>query len=178
MLIALFGPPGAGKDTVAKRLVELHGFVRIAFADKVRELAYETLPVHARDEIDKKGWDDCKRMADNFYREHLERVGYGARKVLGDDVWIKAVERQVMQLLAQHKNVVITDLRKRNELDFVHKIDWSCGEDTAAWHVTRPGCEKRPFDEWKPDWASFTIHNNDTIEVLNQQVDEVLELCQ
>jgi hypothetical protein len=177
MLIALFGAPGAGKDTVAKRLVGQHGFVRVAFADKVRELAYETLPVHARDEIDKKGWDACKRMADNFYREHLERVGDGARKVLGDDVWINAVGVEIGRLIDSGKSVVITDMRKESESEFV--CDYArLGVKSTMWHVTRPGCEKRPFDEWKPEWAAFTIHNNDSIEVLNQRVDEVLEFCQ
>ena len=39
MIIALFGPPGAGKDTVGKILVEQYAYRRVAFADKVRELA-------------------------------------------------------------------------------------------------------------------------------------------
>jgi hypothetical protein len=176
MLIALFGPPGAGKDTVAKRLVEQHGFVRIAFADKVRELAYETLDTSTQKEVDEKGWERVKR--DNpFFRLRLERVGDGARKVLGDDVWINAVGAEIGRLIDSEKNVVITDLRKENESEFV--CDYArLGVKSTMWHVTRPGCEKRPFDVWKPEWAAFTIYNNDTIEVLNQRVDEVLELCQ
>jgi hypothetical protein len=176
MLIALFGLPGAGKDTVAKRLVEQHGFVRIAFADKVRELAYETLDDPSRRFLNSMGWDRAKRQT-NFFRELLERVGDGARKVLGDDVWINAVGAEIGRLIDSGKNVVITDLRKENESEFV--CDYArLGVKSTMWHVTRPGCHKRPFDEWKPEWAAFTIHNNDTIEVLNQRVDEVLELCQ
>jgi hypothetical protein len=177
MLIALFGAPGAGKDTVAKRLVEQHGFVRVAFADKVRELAYEVATDTQREQIDYFGWEKCKRKSED-YRKLLERVGDGARKVLGESVWIDAVYDQIDALLAINKNVVITDLRKQNELELVNGLSSDWDYDCTVWCVTRPGCEKRPFDEWKLEWAAFTVHNNDTIEVLNQRVDEVLELCQ
>jgi hypothetical protein len=177
MLIALFGPPGAGKDTATKRLVEQHGFVRVAFADKVRELAYETLEDSSRVVIDMKGWEVAKRWH-REYREILERVGDGARKVFGPDFWIDAIRNQVLDVLRKNGNVVITDLRKENEKRFVNALDLHIFGKSKLWYVTRPGCHKRPFDEWKPEWAAFTIYNNDTIEVLNQRVDEVLELCQ
>jgi len=176
MLVALFGAPGAGKDTVAKRLVEQHGFVRVAFADKVRELAYEALELQSRRCVDDIGWDRAKRQFE-FYREHLERVGDGARKVFGPEFWIDAIRGEVNNLLGMGKSIVITDLRKESEMWYVHTME-PLGYNAKMWYVTRPGCEKRPFDEWKTEWAAFTIHNNDTIEVLNQRVDEVLELCE
>ncbi len=176
MLVALFGPPGAGKDTVAKRLVEQHGFVRIAFADKVRELAYEMLEPIDREFIDEVGWERAKREYE-YYRWILERVGDGARRVFGPDFWIDAVRGEVNNVLGMGKSVVITDLRKKNEMWYVHTME-PLGYDAKMWHVTRPGCEKRPFDEWRPEWAAFTIHNFGTVDELNQRVDEVLELCQ
>ena len=176
MLIALFGPPGAGKDTVAKRLVEQHGFVRVAFADKVRELAYETLNAYWKSVITEVGWERAKRNNPEI-REILERVGDGARKVLGPDVWTQVAERVIAGCYLAGKDVVITDMRKRSELSMIYKIH--CHQlPCKVWHVVRPACHKRPFDEWEPEWAAFTIHNNDTIEVLNQRVDEVLDLCQ
>jgi dephospho-CoA kinase len=168
MLVALFGPPSAGKDTVAKRLVEQHGFVRVAFADKVRELAYEVITEpDGKELIDNFGWEVCKR--DNeYFRLLLERVGDGARKVLGESIWIDAVYNEIDALLDDGKSVVITDLRKENEAEMVKDFNG------IIWHITRPGCEKRPFDEWQPEWANLIIANDDTVETLNQRVDRAI----
>jgi hypothetical protein len=174
MLIALFGAPGAGKDTVAAHLVDKHGFVRVAFADKVRELAYEIATDTQREQVNYFGWEKCKRKSED-YRKLLERVGDGARKVLGDDVWVGAIEEDIRCLLATGKSVVITDLRKKNELCFVHDTE-AYGFDATTWHIKRPGHYKRPFDEWEEKWAEFTVHNFGTVEELQCRVDEVLEL--
>jgi hypothetical protein len=170
MLIALIGAPGAGKDAIGKRLVEQHGFKRFAFADKVRQLAYETLSDSEQLDIDILGWDVAKRRSD-FYRAHLERVGDGARKVFGDEFWIDLIHNEILRCFEERKDIVITDLRKENERDFVWKLDG------IIWHVHRPGCERRPFDEWREEWAAFSIPNFGELEDLHRHVDECLQLC-
>jgi hypothetical protein len=170
VLIALIGAPNAGKDTIAKRLVEQHGFERFAFADKVRELAYETLDDNGRTLINVHGWDTAKRASESF-RLTLERVGDGARKVFGDDFWIEQIFEEVKTATINDANIVITDLRKENECDFVQNFDG------IIWHVHRPGCNRRPFDEWREEWAAFSIPNFGELEDLHRHVDECLELC-
>lgn len=176
MIIALFGPPGAGKDTVGKILVEQYAYRRVAFADKVRELALKLNPhIFSRDVclqtvVETYGWEIAKREIREV-RFWLERVGDGCREVLGEDVWIKSAFRTV----AVTENVVITDLRKFNEIDWLWWYAEHPETKTAVWHITRNGCEKRPFDEWRPEWATATIENNGTIEELTAKVKELMD---
>jgi len=170
MIVALFGSPGAGKDTVAKILIEEHGYRRVAFADKVRDLTYELNPhIFSRDVclqvvVDTYGWDITKREIDEV-RRWLERVGDGCREVLGADLWIMATWHDIIQC----GNVVITDLRKENEYISLRDIG------AKFWFITRNDCEKRPFDEWKPEWANATIENNGTIDELREKVRKFME---
>ena len=175
MIIALFGPPGAGKDTVGKVLVEQYAYRRVAFADKVRELA---LKLHGpaivnaglsnymklRDAIEVFGWD-VKRDSEDV-RKLLERVGDGCREVLGTDVWVESA----FSGIDTASDIVVTDMRKVNEWDFIR---WHT--NGTAWHITRNGCEKRPFDEWQPEWATATIDNNGTVEELAAKVKRLME---
>lgn len=179
MIIALFGPPGAGKDTVGKILVEQYAYKRVAFADKVRELALKLCGstivdaglgnyMKLRDAVETFGWD-VKRDSEDV-RKILERVGDGCRDVLGADVWIRSAFRDV----AVTQNTVITDLRKFNEIDWLWWYAEHPEVETAVWHIARNGCEKRPFDEWQPEWATATIANNGTVEELAEKVRELM----
>lgn len=165
MIIALFGSPGAGKDTVGEYLVEQHGFKRIAFADKVRELAYEILAANEQLDVDFNGWDIAKRH-NKFYRELLERVGEGARKVFGQDIWI----RQALDVADLSENIVITDLRKEPEKEYLDCLP--C--DVVYVMLDRDGLEKRPGDQWQRHWADHVVKNNGTIEELQAQIAELL----
>jgi len=88
-IIALSGFARSGKDEVAKILVEDCGFMRVAFADKLREVLYALDPIcgHSyydkspdlitvQDVIDKYGWNGYKETEyGQEIRRLLQRLG-------------------------------------------------------------------------------------------------------
>jgi len=130
LIIGLTGYAQSGKDTVAKILVDNYGYRRIAFADKIRELLYETAPNYIKLIVDEVGWEEAKKY--QTVRELLQTTGVGARTVFGEDFWIK-------QALSGYKNidnVVFTDVRFTNEADY---IKWYPG--SQIWRIKRLGVE-------------------------------------
>jgi hypothetical protein len=130
MIIGLTGYAQSGKDTIAKILVDNYDYKRIAFADKIREFLYETAPDHVRLLVDDVGWDEAKQNQD--VRELIQNTGVGARKVFGEDFWIK----QAFNGCKEIDNLVITDVRFTNEADY---IKWFPG--AQLWRIKRIGVE-------------------------------------
>lgn len=144
MLVALSGNATAGKDTAALGLIAA-GWHRLAFADVLKELAWRI------------GWSGRK---DEVGRKFLEDLGREARNVLGENVWIDPVRREIERLLAEGENVVITDLRYPNEAHAVLAL----GGYTVR--VERPGVGPGgPSDTELPKvgWVFHgTLCNDDT----------------
>lgn len=123
--IALTGKIGAGKDTVAGRLVNAHGFTQLAFADALREAALKVDPwITYGDEgaafegisamrlsfvVDRLGWDIAKREYPEV-RRLLQTIGQGVRD-RDPDFWI----RQLTERIPAGMPVVVSDVRYRNE---------------------------------------------------------------
>lgn len=120
MLIGLTGYAGAGKDTAAAYLIEHYGFERRAFADKLRELAYEQDPwltsCGLRYAVDSVGWDRAKR-GDSQIREYLQDAGQAHRKVFGKDFWVDQVLPSTLGVPGwlRRARIVVTDCRYPNE---------------------------------------------------------------
>ncbi len=124
MIIGISGYAQAGKDTAGDCLVEHYGFTRIALADPVRNLVYDTHPDIAAT-VDAVGWETAKTLYPNI-RETLITVGVGARTHIGPNVWLDAMKTR----MKPGTPYVITDVRFPNEYDFCRKY----GE---MWRVTR-----------------------------------------
>ena len=94
-VVALAGPRGCGKSTIAQHLVEQHGFERLAFSDVLREIAMLAGP---------------ERVNDRQYLSDLGQVlrSYDPRFLL------KAMEEK----LNQGTKIVIEDIRFPQELAF------------------------------------------------------------
>lgn len=199
MLIGLTGKARAGKDTVAARLVERHGFTRVAFADPLKAAALGLDP-YVRVEDDEvgplreacgfqafhgssyyrlsrvvafAGWEAAKGVRE--VRRTLQRFGQEAvRENVADDAWITAAARTAGRILAEGGSVVITDVRYPNELDAI-----------ASWggfhlHVDRPGLvstDPHPSEtalEPYYDDAQVVITNGGTLGDLGRAVDNAV----
>lgn len=165
-LVSLSGFAGSGKDTAAEGLVA-EGWVRVAFADKLKAIAYETNPwvktngahmIRLAELIDSAGWDAAKEHDD--VRRILQDLGLAARVHLGPDVWLNATFAE----LPPGANVVITDARFPNELNAVVTL----GGLTVR--IERPGvgpANEHPSESlWNEHEFHAILHNKLSPEVL------------
>jgi hypothetical protein len=122
-IVGLSGYARSGKDTVAEALQGL-GFIRIAFADTLRDFLYEFNPtVWSSEEfedlryvIDTYGWNGYKetKWADDIRRQ-LQVLGTECgRKIIGDNVWVDAL---FSNLPYSDGKYVVTDARFPNEAE-------------------------------------------------------------
>jgi cytidylate kinase len=136
MIIGLTGYAGAGKDEVAKILVNKFGYQRVAFADAIRDFVYEINPIvsfvvnesiYLQQVVDRDGWDTAKKSTG--VRQTLQNVGVAARNHFGDDFWVK----RALDKIGYTGNYVITDVRFENEAARIKERDYS-----QLWRVKRP----------------------------------------
>ena len=127
MIIGVVGFIGSGKGTAADILVEKHGFVKLSFADAVKDataaifgwqrslLEGDTLESREFRET-KDEWWSKKFEFDFSPRLALQLMGTEAgRNVFHQDVWVHALERKA----EMYKDVVIADVRFPNEIDWM-----------------------------------------------------------
>ena len=184
-IIGLSGFARSGKDEAAKVLVEEFGFVRVAFADKLREMVYALNPIvavdtvedgtpnwyheetrYVQDVIDQYGWDGYKETKyGTEIRRLLQRLGTEAgRQTLWDTIWIDAA----LDTVSANK-VVVTDARFYNEFDAVRE------RGGVIWRIERDGvgpANSHASEMEAIDYPHFskTIRNDSTLEAYQRAV--------
>lgn len=134
LVFGLCGYASAGKDALAKALVEERGWTRISFADPLREMLLRLnpmIPLHVPGAVSvirlsvivrACGWDFVKRNYPEV-RELLQRLGTECvRELLGQDTWVKVAAQKIAET---NTNCIITDVRFLNECeicDFVIRV--------------------------------------------------------
>ncbi|MFM9669326.1 deoxynucleotide monophosphate kinase family protein [Streptomyces galilaeus] len=144
--IALTGLARSGKDSVATRLVEHHGYVRVAFADKLKEAALKVDPMipfprysgqeqhHMRLSavVATYGWERAKDLFPEV-RRFLQCYGQTVREMYSE-FWITAARPAIREAWGSGRPVVVTDVRYANEADFLrNRLDF------GLVRITRPG---------------------------------------
>jgi len=111
IILALSGPRACGKSTIAKHLVNNHGYTRIAFADALRDIA---------------------RCAGGQFiddRDYLARLGATLRE-MWPGILLEAVSRRITAIGGP---VVIEDIRFPAEFEFCKSI----GAVTIRFEISR-----------------------------------------
>jgi hypothetical protein len=165
-VIGLVGYPRTGKDAIAQKLVEDHGFVRLAFGDSVKRLLLAIDPSY-NDNLDVLE----KRKASGIYdtREKLQNLGQVLRN-FSEDFWVDTLRKEFMEL-PEEASVIITDIRYQNEFHFVKDV----GGEVVG--IERPGYGPVNAHESEVntgvllEHAGRTITNGSTIQ---QAVDALL----
>ncbi len=133
MILAMGHQRYTGKGTAAAFLVE-QGFIELNFADPLKDGA-DTIFGFTKEQ---RNDPVLKETIDPFWgitpRYAYQRFGTEAvRKVFGDDFWIRALQRRIVQTRAA--DIVISDLR--------HTVEAKALKAMGAYMVkiTRPGIE-------------------------------------
>jgi len=192
--IIVFGITGrkrSGKDTLGERLVCEHGFIRIAFADALKEACIDIFGF-TREQV---YGDDLKEVIDDYWgyspREVFQKVGtelfresISSTHVLpkiGKNIWVRTVERKIMNLASQgHRRFVITDVRFPNELAFLTESQFNSHSikvvRQAVMHetdISKLHASESAIDGFNCD---FEIKNDSMIEDLYTEIDKIIDI--
>ncbi|MGW8975126.1 deoxynucleotide monophosphate kinase family protein [Streptomyces platensis] len=180
--VALMGRAGSGKDSAAARLVRRYQFVRVAFADPLKESAlrldpivaaegtsYGTLPLRLSDTVRRYGWDRAKTYPE--VRRTLQNLGETVRTD-DPDFWLRMALDKLGTADRWSLPVVVSDVRYGNEADAlraagalmvrIERPGASAGGE-AARHVSELDLDDYPAD--------VTIPNAGTLDDLYALVD-------
>jgi len=169
MLIGICGKAGAGKDTVAEQILRHDNFVRLSFADPIKQML-SILGVNCMNRETKEVPDDRfgvspRRMAQTLGTEW-------GRNLIDQDIWLKIAQERWRELKYSNTNLVIPDVRFPNELAWIRKEGY-------VIHVTR---DVAPVEEHSSEnsidinleWDSW-LENNGTIAELHAEVNKLME---
>jgi len=198
MIIAICGFQGAGKDTLADILVKKHNFTKLAFGSAVKDVVsslfqwdremLEGITKESREQretID-EWWSDILKI-DNFTpRKAMQLIGTDLfRHKFNSDIWVYIVEKKIIELIKEKKNIVVCDCRFPNELEMLKKYDVKLihiYRQIPIWfNDYKNGIEVEEMEKIhisEKYWMRFTFHyeinNNETIELLENKIDMII----
>ena len=194
MLIGICGLIGSGKDTVAQNLIDNHNFVKISFADKLKD-AVASMFSWDRELLDGKtdksrAW---REQVDQYWTQEtgreitprlvLQEFGTECmREGFYDGIWVSLTKKHIIDNPNTH--FVIPDVRFPNEAKMLYEVGgqvWRVkrGQD-PIWFRIYQDVGVEPKDVHASEWAwahtkfTHTIDNNGTLLDLKSQVQDHL----
>ena len=191
MLIGICGLIGSGKDTVAERLVNEHGYKRDSFAKSLKD-AVASMFNWDRDMLEGRGESSrhWREQPDKFWSERFGREvsprsilqQFGTEVMRGqmyDGIWVDSC-------IGRYKgeNTVISDTRFPNEIKRIKECggvillvkrfkdpDWFTSY--VEGNIEPKGIHSSEY-MWAKSEFDYTIENNGSLEELNEKIDSFI----
>ena len=191
MIVGICGPINSGKDTVADILCNEFNFLRVAFADSLKDFCLRMFP----DILDEETlWGPSEKRTPKC-RHLLQQLGTDVARQFDPDVWVKhtmnrigLLQHQGLDALGRHlptkpnRSIVVSDVRFLNEAEGIRaqggfllsitrpdNYDLVNTEQAARTHKSETSIFEIP-----PELFTDHIVNNKTLEDLRIQTQEVL----
>ncbi len=165
ILIGVSGHMQSGKDTLANYLVEKYGFVKLAFASKLKQVAMDVWGL---------SYDECYDNKTERSRMIMQQLGTEVARTINENTWIDYLFRQIRA--NDFSRVVICDVRFPNEAEAVIQ------NSGKMWRIERDkinptGDIKHLSEIALDDYDNFdaTLLNNLDIPMLHSVIDLAME---
>lgn len=198
IIVGITGKAGAGKDTVADRLVARHSFKKMSFAAPLKEALLKVNPILGMDPmhpghtitlseaLEAHGGEDGVKALFPAYRRYLQKLGTEGIRSIDDQFWIKAAAKMIMAQ-PNDSRLVFTDCRFPNEAEAIQRAGMRGnvlplpGPTTELWMVSRPERTRKGeavsahvSEEHVGNMGEdYGINNNGGLEVLYAAVDDL-----
>lgn len=180
-IIALYSDsPMSGKTTVADAIYGTGGYTVLSFAAPLKRMLVAFL--------DDMGVDGPSRYlySPKFKEEIIPEVGVTARylmqtlgtewgrKNISYDIWLRSMEQRIQRALDDGFNVVVDDMRFRNEYDLLAGMGAYMvkvarpGVRYSTTHISEGGLSNMPWE--------FAIFNDGTLEELEEKALRVVSV--
>ena len=169
MIIGVAGYAGSGKTTLARRLVEEHGFTRLSFAAPIRHALLamgipECYFEHKSVEVPRIG---------KTGRYLMQTLGTEwARDTVNQNFWLLLMDQKIEGLLGY--NVVIDDVRFDNEARYIRD------KKGILINIVRGNTQLDPYDTGhasedvvSSDLVDYTIENSGSVATAVEKLDDI-----
>ena len=195
MIIGICGFQSSGKDTIADYLIKEHGFIKLSFASKVKDVISNMFG-WPRDKLEGLTKEDreWREQIDPWWAISLNMpllspryaMQYFAtdlfRNHFNQNIWVKILENK----LNKYDNIVISDCRFKNEITMIQKNGGKIIQvhrNMPKWFYKYRQGEEVPEIyqlhiselEWIKCYYDYDIINDGNIGELNNKIKCILD---